>query len=88
MPEQAAAISKEIGVSIPVNEGRGGGGTDAAYAGLSGKPVLEGMGLPGANYHSNAAEYVLLDTIPRRLYMSARMVMDLGWGFLPASPAR
>lgn len=80
MAEKAAALSKEIGVSIPVHEGRTGGGTDAAYAGLSGKPVLEGMGLPGANYHSNAAEYVLLDTIPRRLYMSTRMVMDLGRG--------
>jgi len=80
MAEKVAALSQEIGVSIPVHEGRTGGGTDAAYAGLSGKPVLEGMGLPGANYHSNAAEYVLLDTIPRRLYMSTRMVMDLGRG--------
>lgn len=80
MAEKASAISQEIGVPIPVHEGRTGGGSDAAYAGLTGKPVLEGMGLPGANYHSNAAEYVLVDTIPRRLYMSTRMVMDLANG--------
>ncbi|EYS93716.1 glutamate carboxypeptidase [Cupriavidus sp. SK-4] len=80
LAEKAAAISSEAGGTIVINEGRSGGGTDAAYAALSGKPVLESMGLPGANYHTNAAEYVRIDTIPRRLYMSTRMVMDLGQG--------
>ena len=59
---------------------RGGGGSDAAYAALSGKPVVEGLGLPGANYHSNLAEYVLIDPIPRRLYLSAQMISELGQG--------
>ena len=52
-----------------------GGGTDAAYAALSGKPVIESLGLPGFGYHSDEAEYVLVDAIPRRLYLAARMIM-------------
>ncbi|RZI63586.1 MAG: carboxypeptidase, partial [Variovorax sp.] len=55
-----------------------GGGTDAAYASLSGKPVIESLGLPGFGYHSDKAEYVMIDAIPRRLYMAARLIMDLG----------
>jgi glutamate carboxypeptidase len=59
---------------------RTGGGTDAAYASLSGKPVIESLGLPGSGYHSDQAEYVVIEAIPRRLYMSARLIMDLGQG--------
>ena len=59
---------------------RGGGGTDAAYAALSGKPVIESLGLPGYGYHSNQAEYVMIDAIPRRLYLASRLVMELGSG--------
>lgn len=59
---------------------RTGGGTDAAYAALSGKPVIESLGLPGFGYHSNQAEYVMVDAIPRRLYLASRLVMDLAQG--------
>lgn len=75
--EKAAGFYREAGGTITVSE-RSGGGTDAAYAALSGKPVIESLGLPGANYHSDAAEYVQIDAIPRRLYMAARLIMDLG----------
>ena len=77
--DKAVAIYKEVGpemVIIPVT----GGGTDAAYAALSGKPVVEGLGLPGFGYHSNQAEYVMIDAIPRRLYLAARMIMDVAQG--------
>ncbi len=77
--DKAVAIYKEVGaelVVIPVT----GGGTDAAYAALSGKPVIEGLGLPGFGYHSDQAEYVMIDAIPRRLYLAARMVMDVAQG--------
>lgn len=77
--DKAVAIYKEVGADLAVYP-RGGGGTDAAFAGLSGKPVIEYLGLPGYGYHSNQAEYVLVDAIPRRLYLAARMVMDLGQG--------
>ena len=77
--DKASAIYREAGGTIDVQE-RTGGGTDAAYAALAGKPVIESLGLPGFGYHSNTAEYVLIDAIPRRLYMAARLIMDLGQG--------
>ena len=74
--DRAIAIYKAVGpemATVPVT----GGGTDAATAALSGKPVIEGLGLPGFGYHSDEAEYVLVDAIPRRLYLASRMVMEL-----------
>ena len=75
--DKALGFYKEAGGSATVIE-RTGGGTDAAYASLSGKPVIESLGLPGFGYHSDKAEYVMIDAIPRRLYMAARLIMDLG----------
>lgn len=77
--DKAVGFYKEAGGSLQIDE-RTGGGTDAAYAALSGKPVIESLGLPGFGYHSDKAEYVLIDAIPRRLYMATRMVMELGSG--------
>ncbi len=57
-----------------------GGGTDAAFAARSGKPVIEALGLPGYGYHTNDDEYVLVDAIPRRLYLAAQMIMDVAQG--------
>jgi glutamate carboxypeptidase len=79
MIEKAVAIYGETGTALKVSE-RGGGGTDAAYAARSGKPVIESLGLPGYGYHSNQAEYVQVDAIPRRLYLASRLVMDLARG--------
>ncbi|MGZ5848318.1 MAG: glutamate carboxypeptidase [Ramlibacter sp.] len=79
MVQRAQAIYREVGGQVKVVE-RTGGGTDAAYAALSGKPVIESLGLPGFGYHSNQAEYVLVDAIPRRLYLASRLVMELGAG--------
>lgn len=73
--DQAGAIYKETGASLAVLP-QVGGGTDAAYAALSGKPVIESLGLPGFGYHSDQAEYVLIDAIPRRLYLAVRMIMS------------
>jgi len=54
-----------------------GGGTDAGYAGRSGKPaVLESLGLAGWGYHAKN-EYVEIDSIVPRLYLSARLLNDL-----------
>jgi len=78
--DKAMGFYREAGGTIEVDEKIGGGGTDASYASLSGKPVIESMGLPGFGYHSDKAEYVVVDSIPRRLYMAARMIMDLGQG--------
>jgi glutamate carboxypeptidase len=75
--DKAQAFYKEAGGTLEIEE-RTGGGTDAAYAALSGKPVIESLGLPGFGYHSDKAEYVMVDAIPRRLYMTTRLIMDLG----------
>jgi glutamate carboxypeptidase len=77
--DKAVAIYKEVGGDVGVVP-TSGGGTDAAYAALGGKPVIESLGLPGFGYHSNQAEYVMIDAIPRRLYLASRMIMDLGQG--------
>lgn len=79
MVHKAVAIYKETGNDLGVVD-RTGGGTDAAYAALGGKPVIESLGLPGFGYHSNQAEYVMIDAIPRRLYLAGRMIMDLSQG--------
>ena len=79
MVEKAIAIYKEVGSELVTLE-RTGGGTDAAWAAQDGTPVIEGLGLPGFGYHSNQAEYVLIDAIPRRLYLASRMIMDLSQG--------
>jgi len=75
--DKAVAYYKEAGGELAIIE-RTGGGTDAAYAALSGKPVIESLGLPGFGYHSDKAEYVDTSAIPRRLYMASKLIMDLG----------
>ena len=54
------------------------GGTDAGFAGRSGKAaVLEGLGLAGWGYHARN-EYIEIDSIPPRLYLASRMLIELG----------
>lgn len=77
--DKAVAIYREAGGQLEIIE-RTGGGTDAAYAALAGKPTIESLGLPGLGYHSNQAEYVMTNAIPRRLYLASRLIMDLGQG--------
>ncbi|MBV8605627.1 MAG: M20/M25/M40 family metallo-hydrolase [Pelomonas sp.] len=74
----AQAIYAELGATLGVEAEPGGGGTDAAYAGLEAHgPVVERFGLPGAGAHSQDAEYVLVGSIVPRLYLVARMVEDV-----------
>lgn len=72
------AIYDEIGMPLKVVETATGGGTDAAFAALKTRgAVVEGMGLSGFGAHSNDAEYVQIGTIVPRLYLAARMIMDI-----------
>jgi glutamate carboxypeptidase len=75
--EEARAIYAALGKELQVME-RGGGGTDAGYAALAGVPVIESLGLPGAGYHTTDAEYVFLESVPRRLYLAASLIRRLG----------
>lgn len=55
-----------------------GGGTDAAFAGVESKAaIIEGMGLTGDGAHSSRAEYINLDSISPRLYLAARLIMEV-----------
>jgi len=77
LAKRAQAIYAELGKQLGVDESSKGAGTDAAFAALSGKPVvLENFGLMGFGYHSPDAEYVELDSIEPRLYLLARLTMD------------
>ena len=78
------AIYAEIGKKLIVSDVPRGGGTDAAYAGLKTKaPVVEGFGLLGFGAHSTNAEYIVLSSIEPRLYLAARMIMDISSGKAP-----
>jgi len=75
--KRAQGIYAEIGKTLGVDDSGKGGGTDAAFAALSGKPVVvENFGLMGYGQHSQEAEYVELDSVAPRLYLLARMVME------------
>src|SRR5258707_10390963 len=80
--EHARRIYAELGRKLAVDTVAEGGGTDAAFASLDTKvPVLERFGLQGFGAHSNDAEYVALDSIEPRLYLLARLIMDVSLGF-------
>ncbi|MDR6537547.1 M20/M25/M40 family metallo-hydrolase [Variovorax soli] len=77
----AQAVYKELGRELGADDKVAGGGTDAAFAALKTKaPVVERFGLQGFGAHSADAEYVLVDSIEPRLYLAARMVMDISHG--------
>ncbi|GAB2471575.1 M20/M25/M40 family metallo-hydrolase [Comamonas humi] len=68
----------ELGQRLAVVDTAHGGGTDAAFAGLKARGgVVEGCGVPGYGAHSIHGEYLLVSSIVPRLYLVARMVMEL-----------
>jgi glutamate carboxypeptidase len=77
----AQAIYGEVGRKLVVDDQPEGGGTDAAFAALKTRaPVIERFGLPGFGAHSAESEYVLVDAIEPRLYLGARVIMDVARG--------
>jgi len=79
LAQRAQAIHAELGLARPLSiHPITGGGTDAGWAQSSGKAaVLESLGLPGAGYHAKD-EYIDLDSIVPRLYLSTRLLTELG----------
>ncbi len=54
-----------------------GGGTDAAFAGVTSKAaIIEGIGMSGDGLHSDKAEYILTDSIVPRLYLVTRLIVE------------
>jgi glutamate carboxypeptidase len=79
--QKAHAIYAELGKPLTIVESGPGGGTDAAFAALSGSAaVVESFGLAGFGYHSPEEEYVDLDSIEPRLYLLVRLIMDVARG--------
>lgn len=77
----AQAIYAEIGRKLVVDDQPEGGGTDAAFAALKTQaPVIERFGLPGFGAHSADSEWVAIDAIEPRLYLAARVIMDVSRG--------
>lgn len=80
----AVSIYGELGKKIVLRDRPSGGGTDAAFAALSTKAsVVEGFGLQGYGAHSTNAEYIMIPSIEPRLYLAARMIMDISTGKAP-----
>src|SRR4029077_3060843 len=64
LAEHAQKVYAELGRKLIIPKEPGGGGTDAAYAGLKTKsPVVEGFGLQGFGSHSQNAEYIHIPSI-------------------------
>lgn len=77
----AQTIYAEIGRKLEVDDEPEGGGTDAAFAALKTQAaVVERFGLQGFGGHTADNEYVLLNTVEARLYLAARVVMDVSRG--------
>ena len=84
LAEHAKAIYGEVGKPIVIRERSTGGGTDASNAAMRAKgPVIEGFGLQGFGSHTVDAEYILIDSIEPKLYLSTRLIMDIARGKAP-----
>jgi glutamate carboxypeptidase len=79
----AQTVYRELGRELVLDPAAESEGTDAAFA-APGKrnAVVERFGLQGYGAHTADAEYILLDSIVPRLYLAARMVMDVARGAL------
>ncbi len=83
LAKHAVGVFTEIDKSLEIRERPTGGGTDAAFAGLRPKGgVLESFGLRGYGAHTSDNEYIFIDSVEPRLYLSVRMVIDVGRGLV------
>jgi len=81
LASHAVSIYGELSRTLTVSDQARGGGTDAAFAALeSTAAVIEGFGLTGFGAHSDNREYVELESMMPRLYLLARLIMDIGTG--------
>ncbi len=81
MAAHAVQVYASLGRRLRVFEVSGGGGTDAAFAALKTKaPVVEGFGPIGSGAHSDERESIDLRSVEPRLYLLARMILDVSQG--------
>jgi glutamate carboxypeptidase len=73
--EQARTHGLELGLDL--HESASGGGSDGNLVGALGVPVLDGLGAEGGGAHARD-EHVLLDSIPVRASLLARLLIEPG----------
>lgn len=73
--KMAQSIAKEIQWPLGILETPTGGGTDAAYAQVRSRgAVLESFGLQGFGGHTDNAEYILINSIKPRLFITSMLI--------------
>jgi glutamate carboxypeptidase len=71
----AQSIAKEIQWPLEILDTPTGGGTDAAYAQIRSRgAVIESFGLQGFGGHTDNAEYILIDSIKPRLFITSMLI--------------
>jgi glutamate carboxypeptidase len=73
--EKAREHGAKLGLDL--HESASGGGSDGNLVGALGVPVLDGLGAEGAGAHARD-EHVLLDSIPVRASLLARLLIEPG----------
>jgi glutamate carboxypeptidase len=88
MAAHAADVYATLGRRLHILDRSEGGGTDAAFAALKTKaPVVEGFGPIGAGAHSDEREFIDLRSVEPRMYLLARLILDVSQGKAPALSA-
>jgi len=72
--ERARSIAADLGLDLAAAQW--GGGSDGNFTGAAGVPTLDGLGVAGGGPHT-FGEHVLVDEIPRRAELFARLMRDL-----------
>ncbi len=73
--KMAQSIAKQIQWPLDILETPTGGGTDAAYAQVRSRgAVIESFGLQGFGGHTDNAEYILIDSIKPRLFITSMLI--------------
>jgi glutamate carboxypeptidase len=65
------------GIGRKIGRGGNGGASESALAYEAGVPALDGLGPVGGSFHSDK-EFLDLTTLTPRLYLLAKLLMDLG----------
>jgi glutamate carboxypeptidase len=73
----ARAEAIYAGIGRKLGRGGNGGASESALAYEAGVPALDGLGPVGGGFHSDK-EFLDLTTLTPRLYLLARLLMDLG----------
>jgi glutamate carboxypeptidase len=82
--KMAQSIAKEIQWPLDILETPTGGGTDAAYAQQRSRgAVIESFGLQGFGGHTDNAEYILINSIKPRLFITSMLIDQYSKQFVP-----